>query len=75
MSKFDSYFKNVVNEGYVQGRTDLSLIDNLIEELQNQKDNGVVRLVFTTPDQSQDFLLKTIEQNQEDDLAFVYLEP
>ena len=56
-------------------KIDLSMVDDLIKELQRQKSNGVVRLVFTTPNESQDFVLAKIEQNQEDDLAFVYLNP
>ena len=61
--------------GQVSRKIDLMMVDDLIKELQRQKSNGVVRLVFTTPNESQDFVLTKIEQNQEDDLAFAYLNP
>lgn len=54
---------------------DLSMIDNLIKQLEQCKSSGVVRLVFTTPDESQDFYLTKVEQQEETDSAWVYLKP
>jgi len=54
---------------------DLSMIDNLIKQLEHCKSSGVVRLVFITPDESQDFHLTKVEQQEETDSAWVYLKP
>lgn len=54
---------------------DLSMIDNLIKQLEHCKSSGVVRLVFTTLDGSQDFHPTKVEQQGETDSAWVYLKP
>ena len=54
---------------------DLSMIDNLIKQLEHCKSSGVTRLVFTTLDESQDFQPAKVVQQGETDSAWVYLKP
>jgi hypothetical protein len=54
---------------------DLSMIDNLIKQLEQCKSSGAVRLVFTTSDESQDFHPTKVIQQGETDSARVYLKP
>ena len=64
------------DDDYEEGNIkDLSMIDNLIKQLKHCKSSGVVRLVFTTPDESQDFQPTKVEQQGETDSAWVYLKP
>ena len=54
---------------------DLTMIDNLIKQLEQCKSSGAVRLVFTTSDESQDFQPTKVVQQGETDSAWVYLKP
>jgi hypothetical protein len=85
LKSLQSAYRTVLTEsqetGYNSGMNnksalkDLSIVDNLIAELQHLKSSGVERLAFTTPDESTDFEMVVKDDGEETDLVFVHLKP